>query len=272
MPPASNPLDIWYPNGFTEAVQVYIWDGSKPILWDGSVTFSGSLPSTVAGNLTNNNAAPTNNNLGALVAVANSSAPTWTEGKQVLLSVDTGGSLRVSATISTAGLATSANQTNASQKTQVVDGSGNVIGSHSSALDVSIRSQAAALTVDGSAVTQPVSLITTGKTLKVATFSTNSATDIVAAVTSKRLKVFAYKLMTVYSAGSITPKFYSNGTGGTLLDQSLLQAPSAVVVGVTEQVAVPSFLFATNAGEKLTFDPNGQTVVGRVSYWDDDAT
>lgn len=38
------------------------------------------------------------------------------------------------------GAATSANQTNASQKTQVVDGSGNVIGSTSNALDVNIKS------------------------------------------------------------------------------------------------------------------------------------
>lgn len=37
------------------------------------------------------------------------------------------------------------------------DGSGNAIASHSSALDVSIRSQASALSVDGSGVTQPVS-------------------------------------------------------------------------------------------------------------------
>src|SRR6516162_2263862 len=103
----SAPLDILYPNGQVEAVQVFVWDGAKPILWDGSVTFSGSLPSTVAGNLTNNNAAPAANNLGVLPAIANASAPTWSEGKQVLLSVDTGGSLRVSATIDTSAIATS---------------------------------------------------------------------------------------------------------------------------------------------------------------------
>src|SRR5215831_7382160 len=127
----SSPLDILYPNGQVEAVQVFVWDGAKPILWDGSVTFSGSLPSTVAGNLTNNNAAPAATNLGALVAVANTSAPSYSEGKQVLLSTDLSGNLRVAATISTAGLATSANQTNGTQKAQIVDGSGNVIGSTS---------------------------------------------------------------------------------------------------------------------------------------------
>lgn len=48
--------------------------------------------------------------------------------------------LPVSATISTAGLATSTKQSDGSQKTQVVDGSGNVIGSTSNALDVNVKS------------------------------------------------------------------------------------------------------------------------------------
>ena len=42
--------------------------------------------------------------------------------------------------LNTSALATSANQTNASQKTQIVDGSGNVIGSTSNALNVAITS------------------------------------------------------------------------------------------------------------------------------------
>lgn len=49
----------------------------------------------VQGTLTHNNAAPTSNNVGALVAVASSGAPTYTAGDQVLLSVDTSGNLRV---------------------------------------------------------------------------------------------------------------------------------------------------------------------------------
>lgn len=46
----------------------------------------------------------------------------------------------VSGTITVTGVATAANQTNASQKTQIVDGSANVIGSTSNALDVNIKS------------------------------------------------------------------------------------------------------------------------------------
>lgn len=48
-----------------------------------------------AGGKTNNNAAPGATNLGALIAVANAAAPTWTEGNEVLASVDLAGNQRV---------------------------------------------------------------------------------------------------------------------------------------------------------------------------------
>src|SRR5271167_1053748 len=56
--------------------------------------FTGSV--TVLGNLTHNNAAPVADNIGALVAVASSAAPTYNAGDQVLLSTDLAGNLRVS--------------------------------------------------------------------------------------------------------------------------------------------------------------------------------
>lgn len=49
---------------------------------------------TVAGSKTNNSAAPNTNNLGTLPAVANASAPTYTEANQVALSVDLTGAVR----------------------------------------------------------------------------------------------------------------------------------------------------------------------------------
>lgn len=52
-------------------------------------------PWVVAGGLTNNNAAPSTNNVGALVGLANAAAPTYVEGDQVLLSTDLSGALRV---------------------------------------------------------------------------------------------------------------------------------------------------------------------------------
>jgi len=55
-------------------------------------------PWVVDGNLTHNNAAPAANNVGALVAVASSAAPTYTAGDQVLLSTDLSGNTRVTLT------------------------------------------------------------------------------------------------------------------------------------------------------------------------------
>lgn len=48
--------------------------------------------------------------------------------------------LVVQATISTAGLATASNQTSGAQKSQIVDGSGNVVGATANALDINIKS------------------------------------------------------------------------------------------------------------------------------------
>jgi hypothetical protein len=54
----------------------------------------------VGGNKTNNNAAPSTNNLGVLAFLANAASPTFTEGDQVLGSVDLHGSQRVLITAS----------------------------------------------------------------------------------------------------------------------------------------------------------------------------
>lgn len=56
--------------------------------------------------------------------------------------IKAGGTPPSSVSISGSGLATSTNQTGGNQKTQVVDGSGNVIGATSNALDVNIKSGA----------------------------------------------------------------------------------------------------------------------------------
>src|SRR5271168_385597 len=60
----------------------------------------GGAPWSQVGTLTHNNAAPAANNVGALVAVASTAAPTYTTGDQVLLSTDLAGNLRTSTTIS----------------------------------------------------------------------------------------------------------------------------------------------------------------------------
>lgn len=86
-------------------------DGSTPVLLEADPTthallVSASITSTttaVYGTLTNNNAAPTSNNIGSLTALANAAAPSYTEGRQVLLSTDLAGALRVTGSLSVGG-------------------------------------------------------------------------------------------------------------------------------------------------------------------------
>lgn len=85
-------------------------DGSavtQPV--SGTITANaGTGTFTVAGAKTNNNAAPGATNIGALVALANAGAPTWTEGNEVLLSTDLSGALRVTGSLSVGGTADNA--------------------------------------------------------------------------------------------------------------------------------------------------------------------
>src|SRR5262245_41865025 len=147
--PVPPDLGIFYPNGQVEESLMYVWDGSKPVVWDGQVTFSGTISiGSITGKETNDNAPPPAGELlGVIPAVATNAAPSYTEGKAVMLSTDLSGSLRVSATIDTSTIATSANQTSGAQKTQIVDGSGNVIGSTGNALQVNLKTSSITLPV-----------------------------------------------------------------------------------------------------------------------------
>ncbi len=109
-----------------------------------------------------------------------------------------------------------------------------------------------------------------GKTIKFVTGTVSADTDIVAAVASKRIKVFAYSLISA-STTSNTITFQSNAS--TALWTTPLQAITDTMTGSNLAVSVPSFLFATAAGEKLTLDVSAaQNVTYNVAYWDDDAT
>lgn len=80
-------------------------------------------------------------------------------GEPASVRLNADGSVPTSATISTSGLATSSNQTDGSQKSKIVDGSGNVIGATANALDVNIKSGASSgteYTEDAAAAANPV--------------------------------------------------------------------------------------------------------------------
>lgn len=100
-------------------------------------------------------------------------------------------------------------------------------------------------------------------------------TDVIAAVAAKRIKVFAYSIIST-GTNANAAIFKSNGTAGTELWRFLIQGASGSPMGINLAVSPGvdgAFLFATVAGEKLTLDVgNADSVQYSLAYWDDDAT
>ena len=113
---------------------------------------------------------------------------------------------------------------------------------------------------DGNLNVNPLS-----KTLKSVAFSLSATGEVIPAVATKRLKIYALKLIV---SAAISVKFRD----GAATDLEGAQAMAANG-GVVENVVPPSFLFATTAGNALDLVISGVgTAAGRVSYWDDDDT
>lgn len=107
--------------------------------------------------------------------------------------------------------------------------------------------------------------ITTNKTLKTKDFSLSATGTIVNAVATKRIKVYAIKLV---PSAACSVNLRDGGSTGLEGAQSL-----AANGGYVESVPPPAFLLATAAGNSLDLVISGSaTVAGRVSYWDDDAS
>lgn len=113
-------------------------------------------------------------------------------------------------------------------------------------------------------------LVGHGKTLKTVSGSLTADTDVIAAVSTKRIKVVAYSMISS-GTNANTVIFKSNGTGGTELWRLLMQSSANIAAGANLAIAAPSFLFATVAGEKLTMDVNQtDTIHYSITYFDDD--
>lgn len=104
-----------------------------------------------------------------------------------------------------------------------------------------------------------------GKTLKTAVVNISATGTLISAVTSKRIKVYSYKLVT---DAALTLNFRSGAS-------TALEGPCAFAAngGITENVEPPDYLFATAAGERLDLVISGSgNVGGIIRYWDDDAS
>ena len=142
------------------------------------------------------------------------------------------------------------------------------IGKSGSDLDPSIKQR-------GTEVTQVVEVVDSsgnivefgnfGKTLKTVSFSLSATGTAVSAVSGKKLKVYAVKLV-VSAAISVN---FRDGTSSNIEGAQAIAANS----GYIETINPPAFLFATTAGSSLDLVISGSgTAAGRISYWDDDAS
>jgi Na+/serine symporter len=110
-----------------------------------------------------------------------------------------------------------------------------------------------------------------GKTLKIKTGSASATFTVVAAVTSKKIKVYSLSLLSA-STVAVTVTF-KDGAGGTAIGTYILQAISGTNFGITENVAVPTTLFETSAGTLLEMAFSAaQAVTYNLRYFDDDAS
>ena len=110
--------------------------------------------------------------------------------------------------------------------------------------------------------------LVSGKTLKVAVGSDTVTDQIIAAVASKKLKVFAYQLQS--QSDTMTASLRDGAAGSILTPVWTFNSREGVAIGPTNP---PEFLLATTAGNRLDIVITGTgTIVWGVYYWDDDAS
>lgn len=219
--------------------------------------------------------APTKMNVGG--GVYNSSPITLTNGQSAALQMDANGYLNVNVKSAT-GVAqgsTTAGQSISPVGGAVTTAAPTYVTAQTSPLslqtDGSLRTAITAMAalVAGSAL---IGNVGHGKTIKSVGFSLTADGDLVALVSSKRIKVIAY----YFSKAGTTASIYNirtNNVSGTILAKIQLQAQTGGVYAANLAIAAPSFLFASAAGEALYLDvPDAEAVTGFITYFDDDAT
>mgnify|MGYP007044124543 CR=1 FL=1 len=98
------------------------------------------------------------------------------------------------------------------------------------------------------------------------TGATNATFTAVAAVSSKKIKIYSLSLMTT-SATAVTITFKS-AANGTAKATYLLQSPASIVTGISEGLPIGSVLFETAAGELLEMAFSASVnITYNIRYW-----
>ena len=144
---------------------------------------------------------------------------------------------------------------------QVRSSAGIELGTNTNPMQIGDAS--GAITVDGT-ITDGGS----GKTLKRAVVSLTATGDVIAAVASKKLKIFCYELQS--RNDSMTVQLRDGAAGSSL---SIRWALNTRELAISAAVNPPTFLLVTSAGSALQAVITGTgTVDIAASYWDDDAS
>lgn len=189
---------------------------------------------------------------------------TQAEAYQGGSAVASGNPLEVNLRSSTVSVATSTKQSDGSQKTQVVDGSGNVIGATSNALDVNIKSNAAAIPAGTNLIGQTSASLetstiyngTTALTPKFAVISASSSGNntIVTAVTGKKIRVLAVQ---VNATAAVNLKWQSGASGTDLTGLNYATANGGYVLPFS-----PVGWFETASNTLLNLNLSAANAVG----------
>lgn len=258
---SSNPLPVTA-TGTVGATQSGTWTVQQ-----------GSAPWSVVGTLTHNNAAPTTNNVGALVAVASTAAPTYNAGDQVLLSTDLSGNLRVNAAFS----GTLSN--NITEWNTVALGSPTAWGSAPSGNVIGVNAElfagSTALVADGSGFLKVnVAAGSSGNAAASATGSAvpadadyigfNSGGNLVGVSSSNQLPVVASiaSAQTLATVTSITNAVKVEGNAGGVFDAAQNSTPPANAIQISgiAATALPAAATATDTVVPMA-DKFGRQVV-----------
>lgn len=109
-----------------------------------------------------------------------------------------------------------------------------------------------------------------GKAFKTTSNNTTANANIIAAVATKRLKVYA---LTIVSTGANATRVIikSNGNAGTEMWRTLLQGNTNAPMGYAQSVTPPGYLFASVAGENVQLTTTQtDNLEYSAAYWDDD--
>lgn len=176
-----------------------------------------------------------------------SAVSTITNKQEYLTS--TGNILNVNASVSISGVSTAANQTNGAQKTQLVDGSGNVISSTGNALDVNIKSgspSSVVSTANSSTATLLSGAVFTGTSEDVTTYA------------EMRVSVFADQAS---ATDGLSFQQSSNGTNWDITDVYTISASTGATFVVPRQAKFFRIVYTNGATNQGVF--RLQTILNR---------